>query len=95
MTRRHFTCWKCGALNYGEQTACLRCHAPAEAGESPAANLCPQCRTPIIKGGRFCLKCGARLDRPAPQAVLICPSCGNQLPAGKKFCNRCGTRVQA
>lgn len=47
--------------------------------------ICPKCKSPIIRGTKFCESCGAKID-----ALLACTHCGASHESGTKFCESCG-----
>ncbi len=47
--------------------------------------ICPKCKSPIVRGTKFCESCGARID-----AFLACTHCGTLNVNGTNFCESCG-----
>jgi hypothetical protein len=48
--------------------------------------ICPKCKSPIIRGTKFCESCGAKID-----ALPACAHCGAPNVNGTKFCESCGS----
>lgn len=95
--RTAMTCPRCGSINVGKMTACLRCHTPLAAPQpapsaqpgSPAA-VCGACGAALEPGYTFCASCGRKLETPAPSTGRVCANCHAVWPQEYRFCMSCG-----
>ena len=57
---------------------------------APTGACCPNCGSPLPKGGSFCSMCGRTVQTKSGGATVFCAKCGAEIPGSANFCGKCG-----
>ena len=57
---------------------------------APTGACCPNCGSPLPKGGAFCSMCGRTVQTKSGGATVFCAKCGAEIPGSANFCGKCG-----
>lgn len=57
---------------------------------APTGACCPNCGSPLPKGGSFCSMCGRTVQTKSRGATVFCAKCGAEIPGSANFCGKCG-----